>query len=151
MLGSLARKLRVFGFDTSYFRDGTDSELKRLARDEARILLTSDRRLFAEATASGLPAFLVQGQSDRARIESIVEQARSASITLEPGATRCAVCNEQLALVKKGDLAGQLPESVLRRHREFYACDGCGKLFWKGRQWSRLRRLYSVLRPYPSG
>jgi hypothetical protein len=147
MLGSLARKLRVFGFDTEYFRDGPDSELERLAREEGRILLTSDRRLFAHATARGLQTFLVQGRSERARIESIVEQASSASIGLDPGATRCALCNEALTPLKKGDLKGRVPESVRRRHREFYACDRCSKLYWKGRQWSRLRRLSSVLRP----
>ncbi|HVB95073.1 MAG TPA: Mut7-C RNAse domain-containing protein [Nitrososphaerales archaeon] len=34
MLGSLARKLRIFGFDTSYFSDGRDIELEDLARKE---------------------------------------------------------------------------------------------------------------------
>ncbi len=42
MLGSLARKLRIFGFDTLYFKDGGDSELLKLAKSEGRILLTSD-------------------------------------------------------------------------------------------------------------
>jgi len=146
MLGSLARKLRVFGFDTAYFRDGQDSELERLARDERRILLTSDRRLFGDATDRGLQAFLVNGRSERARVLSIAEQARQFSIRLEPGATRCALCNGTLTLVSRGDLAGRLPESVRRRHRQFYECASCDKLYWKGKHWSRLRKLASVLR-----
>ncbi len=146
MLGSLARKLRVFGFDTAYFREGPDSELERLAREEGRILLTSDRRLFADATARGLQTFLVKGRSERARMLSIADQATRLSIRLEPGATRCALCTGELTPVSKRDLAGRLPESVRRRHRLFYRCAGCDKLYWKGRHWSRLRRLSSILK-----
>jgi|SRR5208283_2379097 len=145
MLGSLARKLRVFGFDTVYFRDGPDSELERVARVERRILLTSDRGLFADAEARGLTAFLVQGRSERARLQSMVERARGVSVRLTPGETRCALCNGELVPVRKSDVAGRVPEAVRRRHRAFYACEGCDKVYWKGRHWSRLRRLDSVL------
>lgn len=145
MLGSLARKLRVFGYDTVYFRDGPDSELERLASDEGRILLTSDRRLFAHAASKGLLAFLVQGSSERSRLESVVEGAKRASIRLEHGPTRCAYCNGELALVRKAGVAGRIPKAVLAKHRVFYRCAGCDKFYWKGRQWSRLRRLSSVL------
>ncbi|MDX6381183.1 MAG: uncharacterized protein QOI57_2207, partial [Rubrobacteraceae bacterium] len=46
MLGGLAKWLRAAGYDTYYARDGTDisdGSLVRMALEEGRVLLTSDR------------------------------------------------------------------------------------------------------------
>ncbi len=45
MLGSLARWLRFLGFDTAYPDVLTDKDLKELARQENRVLLTRDKEL----------------------------------------------------------------------------------------------------------
>src|SRR5208283_689191 len=42
MLGSLARWLRILGFDTIYFRVIDDNELIKIALQQERILLTRD-------------------------------------------------------------------------------------------------------------
>lgn len=42
MLGSLARWLRILGYDTLYFRAIDDNELIKMARQQERILLTRD-------------------------------------------------------------------------------------------------------------
>ena len=42
MLGSLARWLRILGFDTIYFRAIDDNELIKIARQQERTLLTRD-------------------------------------------------------------------------------------------------------------
>ena len=146
MLGSLARKLRVFGFDSLYFREGPDSEIERIARTEGRAVLTSDRRLREHLSAQGLTAFLVVGRSDSARIRTVIARARAASLPLRPGPTRCAFCNVELKFERRSEVAGRVPEAVFRRHRQFYSCPRCGRLFWKGDQWTRLRRLESLLR-----
>jgi hypothetical protein len=44
-LGGLARLLRMLGFDTLYSNDYHDSEVRRIARDENRVVLTRDRDL----------------------------------------------------------------------------------------------------------
>ena len=80
MLGSLARKLRIFGFDTLYFREGSDAELEMVARTETRIILTSDRALLEHAVRAGLPALMMSGKGDRARLESLIAQADDADI-----------------------------------------------------------------------
>jgi uncharacterized protein len=147
MLGSLARKLRVLGFDTVYYREGSDSDLEGLARRQNRILLTSDERLFQHATAKGLRAFLVKGSNERARVRSMVGEADSASVVLVRGTTRCAECNGVLKAVRRAGLEGRIPEKVLRRHRDFYECTTCLKIYWKGRHWSRLRRLSALVGP----
>ncbi len=147
MLGSLARKLRIFGFDTKYHKDGTDRELLDLARDEGRAIITSDRRLGEAALARGLRIFLVLGGTDRARILSLVEQARSLGILLTPGEPRCALCNGSLSEEKRAKMKSRLPPTLLAKHRDYYVCNNCGKVYWHGSHWTRLRRLESLLAP----
>jgi uncharacterized protein len=146
MLGSLARKLRIFGYDTAYFREGPDSELERVAVAESRIIITSDAALVAHARRRGLPVLAVSGRTDRSRLLSLSSRARAESIQLSPGAPRCAICNNELEQVGKAVAAASLPESVSGRHRLFYRCRECGKLYWRGRHWSRLRGLSSAMR-----
>src|SRR5580704_8121918 len=74
MQGTLARKLRIFGFDTLYFREGADSDLEKIARHEGRIILTSDKALYQHSRTRGVRAILVEGRTDRARLISISRQ-----------------------------------------------------------------------------
>lgn len=145
MLGTTARKLRALGFDTEYFDRGLDTELKRLARSRGRIILTSDRALSQLAPKQGVTTFFVNGRSEVARFRSIALQASLHSVDLARGPTRCTSCNEVLDQVAKENVGGLVPASVLSRHRTFYRCPRCGKLFWKGGQWARLRRLSYLL------
>ena len=143
MLGSLARKLRIFGFDTSYFRDGGDDTLRALARKERRTILTSDLALFERSRRDGLGAYLVQGRTDRDRLLSVQRQATGTSFRIGRGtASRCALCNGELELLWRRDGAAlSIPAKVLARHRLFYRCTVCSRLFWHGRHWERLRGL----------
>jgi uncharacterized protein len=145
MLGSLARKLRIFGFDAVYFRDGPDAELELMAEKDRRVILTSDRRLATDAQSKGLDVLHIQGSNDLARLRSLVQQASIASIELEPGGSRCAACNGELRAAKRTEMTHRLPEAVARRHRLYYLCLDCDKAYWKGGHWPRLRRLASSM------
>lgn len=145
MLGSLARKLRIFGFDTTYFKDGPDSELERIAEKESRIIVTSDRSLASHANLKGIVALPVSGRSDAARIRSLLGEARSASLVLSPGGPRCAVCNSALETMSKEAAKRLLPATVVGRHRLYFWCASCKKAYWRGRHWSRLSRLSALI------
>ncbi|MDA4113172.1 MAG: Mut7-C RNAse domain-containing protein [Thaumarchaeota archaeon] len=149
MLGSLARKLRIFGFDTLYFRDGPDAELERIAKVEDRVILTSDRALFERSSGRGLPALMISGSSERARLESLLARSRAASLSLTPGGPRCALCNCVLERLNRAQVSGFLPDSMSRRHRVFYRCTACQKFYWKGGHWSRMRVLSSLMKRNP--
>jgi uncharacterized protein len=143
MLGSLARKLRIFGYDTLYFNEGEDGELEELAARERRVLLTADKALFAHARSRGIRGVLVEGKTDRARLTSVSRGAgQLPSSHAKPAASRCAVCNGELDVIKKRDAASiGVPTKVIERHRIFYRCASCSKTYWRGRHWERLRRL----------
>jgi len=148
MLGSLARKLRIFGFDTLYFKEGNDADLETLAERERRAILTSDKPLFAHSHRKGIRALLVEGTTDRARLLSVVRQAEPGmELRLGRGrASRCAVCNGELEVIAKREAAtAKIPARVLARHRLFYRCISCSRCYWRGKHWERLRRLsYSL-------
>lgn len=145
MLGSLARKLRIFGFDTAYFREGTDRALEEMASREGRVIITSDRALVEHSGRLGLRALEVSGRSERARIESLLSEARAAGVPLRPGPPRCALCNGLLDRLPKDQVEGLLPSSITSRHRLYFRCPRCRKLYWRGRHWSRMRRLSSLI------
>lgn len=142
MLGSMARKLRIFGFDTAYFSEGEDRALEKLAARERRVILTSDEELFALSSRRGIPAYLVKGRTDGVRLASLWKQAGLSPEFRRRLGSRCAVCNGVLEVVRKENaLALGVPAKVVSRHRLFFRCASCGKLYWRGRHWDRLRRL----------
>jgi uncharacterized protein len=141
MLGSLARKLRAFGFDAVYYNEGGDDALIRLARAEARVILTSDKTLVGRAFTRGVPALLVGGRTDGRRISSLLEGAEAAGVRIERGPPLCSLCNGRLVSVSRGDAASGVPASVLRRHRLFLRCTECGQFYWRGGHWKKLSNL----------
>lgn len=146
MLGSLCRKLRAFGFDTAYYRAGSDSGIITLARAQKRVILTSDRSLAAMAPSKGLVAVLVEGKSDGERISSISRAAAASGTQLVRGDPLCSLCGGDLFTIRRVDVLGEVPPSVTVRHRLFYRCGSCGKYYWRGSHWKKLRSLSRRLR-----
>ena len=145
MLGSFARKLRALGFDTEYFREGGDDRALALASRECRVLLTADRGLASAAERSGVPVVVVEGRSDGGRLRSLVSGAAGAGVTLRSGDSRCSLCNGRLSRAQRGALSSELPGRVIASHRTFFRCTRCGKIYWKGSHWKKLRRLGGYL------
>lgn len=145
MLGSLARKLRIFGFDTAYFREGSDRRLLDLAREEGRIILTSDRELAALAARRGVHSILIEGSNDRQRLRSLQQDAARSSVPLVPARSRCALCNVELVHLDAARARTEVPHSVAERHRTYYRCPKCSRLYWKGSHWRKLRNLSVLL------
>ncbi len=146
MLGSLARKLRALGFDTAYFKSGDDSELLDMATTEGRVILTSDRSLATTARRKGLRVIFMSGRSDGIRIREMTRTARAMGVSLTPGDPLCSICDGALRTITRHEVAGRVPQSVEKRHRRFYECVRCGKLYWRGGHWKKLRSLSRLLR-----
>lgn len=146
MLGSLARKLRIFGYDTLYFSKGTDSDLESLAAREGRVILTSDKRLYAHAAGRSAAVVLVEGWTDAARMRSIQERTGSRIADVSTQTSRCAECNGELRRATRAEVEGRVPPKVAVHHRLFFVCASCGKAYWRGGHWRRLRRISYSLR-----
>ena len=132
MVGTLAKWLRILGYDTCFDPDMDDHQLVRLARAEGRVLLTRDREL---ALRPGLNTILVNSESLEAQIGQVL-----AELSLEPNRSfsRCPVCNEPLAEVGREEARERVPAYVARTQESFRACPACRRVYWQGTHWQQM-------------
>ncbi len=138
MLGSLARKLRLYGLDVLYTAHTQDSYLLTEVISEDRILLTADNQLHEQATRRGARSILLKDKTDQDRLVSLFRVLAVKPSAIAPGSSRCPSCNGELVLTSRLKIHDQLPSRVSQNHRTFYRCVSCGKLFWEGSHWKRI-------------
>jgi uncharacterized protein with PIN domain len=128
MLGSLAKWLRILGFDTLYFKAIDDNEIVKIAKQEQRILLTRDTRLVKRKKIDN---YIMITSNDVS--EQLKEVLKSLSSTLTLTCfTRCAECNGELSTADKESVANDVPEYVFLNFDSFFRCSSCGKVYWEG-------------------
>ena len=132
----MARWLRICGYWAEYVQSLRDVEVLDLVAEGGLILLTRDELLFRKAQRAGLEAFLVTGDGDAARLASI---AGRFCLELNPDSSLCPVCGGSLGEVTKDGLAGVVPASSLEAYDEFWLCNSCGKVFWRGSHWGNIQ------------
>ncbi len=128
MVGKLARWLRIMGYDVLYFHNAKDDFLIYVAKEDNRILLTRDRRLYLDALQAKARAFCLYSSKT---VEQLEEVRDAFSLKAKPVA-RCAICNFELKAVSKDEVNGLVPEFVWYRNSIFWRCEGCGKVYWNG-------------------
>jgi uncharacterized protein with PIN domain len=134
MLGRLAKRLRLLGFDVLYDRMLSDNEIIRLSLEQVRTILTRDTGLAARPLAA-CNLFIT---SDRIR-----EQIDQVLAFIHPEMevrplTRCTICNERLIPIKKEDLHDRVPAYVHERYNTFVRCTVCGRIYWQGTHVKRM-------------
>jgi uncharacterized protein with PIN domain len=139
MLGSVARKLRIFGFDTLYVAHAHDDEILKTGIEQGRVILTADKELFKRVVKAGARGVLVDGGDDVKDLVHILSKNGVTSVDLGGIGSRCSVCNGLLEGKKPEQV--QVPGRVADYHSEFYQCVSCGKVYWEGGHLRRIRAL----------
>jgi hypothetical protein len=140
-LGSLAHLLRMLGFDTLYDNGFADDEIERIAAEQARIVLTRDRDLLKRrGITHGCYVRELRPQLQLRALFERLDLARSARPF-----TLCPHCNAPLHAVAKEEVEHRLPPRVSELYDRFRTCETCGRLFWEGAHWHRLRALVGSL------
>jgi len=119
------------GYDTAYPEPGPDRALIDRARAEDRILLTRDKELASRLRDA------VEVRSDDLE-EQIREVAAVLRLQLVDPLSRCSLCNEILAPLPPEEVGGLVPEGVRSRHREFWRCPSCRRVYWQGSHWNKM-------------
>lgn len=135
MLGSLARWLRISGYDAEYRRDADDDSLMEEASRTGRVLLTRDRVLVLRAMKRDIEAFLVNGEDD---VEQLGELAAALGLKLDPSSSRCPRCNGSLTQVDRDQVRDRVPEASLKAFDVFWVCGSCGGVYWRGSHWDQI-------------
>ena len=146
-LGTLARHLRMAGFDCLYRNDYRDSEIITAAVAGHRIILTRDKGLLKQRLVTH-GYFVRATDSD----EQLCEVVRA--LQLEAGLlpfTRCRECNAELRDVPKAEVLARLPQKVRAAYDRFQLCPGCDRIYWEGTHYLRLRRLLDLAAPAGAG
>jgi len=136
-LGALARWLRAAGYEADSKPDtGGDSLVPEVRRSGA-VLLTCDRRVFLrrEVKEGRVAAVLVP--SSLTRLEQLAHVMRT--LRLARRDPRCMGCGGPLVPVDKEEVRDRIPPRTARWLDEYFACRGCGQLFWRGTHWDRIR------------
>lgn len=141
-LGTLARRLRLLGFDCHYQRDATDIELVAISTSQRRILLTRDLGLLKrKAVTHGT---FVRHTDPREQVVEIVRRFQLAG-SIAPF-TRCVTCNGLLEDVAKAEVEHRLPPMTRQLYHEFRRCTGCGKTYWRGAHHRQLEAMVAEAR-----
>jgi hypothetical protein len=141
MLGSLARWLRILGYDTIYFRAIDDNELVKTARQQERILLTRDTGIAHRKQVQQL--ILIHSNSTLEQLKEALSALKKMNKTSPQLPPRCPVCNGELAAAEKETVADRIPEYVLLNATSFFMCRQCGKVYWYG---SHKKSIDSILK-----
>ncbi|MEE8198368.1 MAG: Mut7-C RNAse domain-containing protein [Thermoplasmata archaeon] len=143
MLGTLARWLRLLGYDTAYPQALLDNELLELAEREGRVLLTRDRDLAMRSGPGGL--YVASDVLDTQIIQVLTELRPEAGDPM----SRCSVCNGALIETSREAARPAVPEGVWERQERFWRCPSCDRHYWRGTHWERMRpkiEEYTALR-----
>lgn len=132
MLGTLAKWLRILGFDTLFDANLNDHQLVRLARAENRVLLTRDHEL---ARRRGLHTLLVTAEHLDDQVRQVLADL---SLATDCAFSRCPVCNQLLEAIDRETAQARVPAYVVHTHDSFSRCPACQRVYWRGTHWQQM-------------
>lgn len=136
-LGKLAKYLRMLGFDTLYRNDYGDEEIIEIAFRENRIILTRDKQLLGSARV--IRGYFVRSTEKHAQLKEVVNKFDLYSQFLS--FTRCMTCNTRLVPVSSNEIKNKINADTARIFNQFFYCDSCDKVYWKGSHFERMEKL----------
>ena len=140
MLGTVAKKLRILGFDCSYLSAIDDNELVAVAQREGRTIITRDQAVVQRCKKRSIAVIGVSAHSERDQLAEIARGIGLREYRFDPSDARCPVCNGALETAPESALI-TVPPRVLSSTREFWRCIGCGHVYWEGTHIRNIRKL----------
>ena len=136
MLGTLAKWLRLFGFDTFYANsEMEDEELLQVAKKEDRVIITRDKQLIARGKKEKLS---VIGMNTTDLDEQLNLVLKNVDIDQKAILSRCSVCNTILDEIEKSEVKDKVPTKIFENNEKFWFCSKCDKIYWMGSHYERI-------------
>jgi uncharacterized protein with PIN domain len=146
-VAKLVPLLRMLGFDTLYAQGATDSWIATISKQEGRTIVSRDKGLLKRKEVhSGL---YVRSTRPPEQLHEVVRRLRIRDYC-QPF-TRCLNCNGILVVLEADEAAlnAQIPSGVRTWTNEFFQCQGCHKVFWKGSHHQSMERLVHQILHHP--
>ena len=127
-LGRLAELLRLFGFDVEYENEAADEDLAQSSFHQNRVLLTRDRGLLKRSEVRY--GYCVRSLDPQSQIVEILHRYHLWD-AVQPF-RRCMICNGVIEPVPREEVLDELLPGTRRAFEQFYRCDKCQKVYWRG-------------------
>jgi hypothetical protein len=132
MLGNIARKLRLLGYDSQYFSDICDNKLIDSARKEKRIIISKDEELIKKAQKLGMKSIYISHTKEIEQFFEIISSINLKRIQINGNVARCPKCNSLTESVDKNSVKEKIPQGVFKSNDRFWRCNYCNKFYWEG-------------------
>lgn len=146
MLGTLARWLRLLGFDTFYATvEMKDDELLQIAKKENRILITRDKELILRAKNQNIRVTMIDSTDLEKQLIKVL-QKNKAIIHESKVLSRCSCCNTPLTEISKQNVKNRVPPKIFEKHNTFWHCSTCNKIYWMGSHYDKIMEKIQTIR-----
>jgi len=144
MLGTLAKWLRICGFDTFYANSEMDDiELINISKNEKRVLITRDKNLLQIARKEKLKVIEINTTDIDQQINKVINQVKVDSSKV---LSRCILCNTRIDEIKKDQVKEKVPKRVFDTNEKFWFCSKCKKIYWKGSHYNNMIEKINALK-----
>lgn len=141
MLGRLAKWLRIYGYDTEYFRGENRRELLLKSIKEQRTVLTRDHRL---SIKRAWKLILIKSDFLEEQLRQVINELGLITNT-DNLFSRCTLCNTPIEQINKTEVMNKVPPYIYATQNEFSYCPQCKKIYWQG---THLRLLQEYLKKF---
>ena len=136
MLGSLAKWLRILGFDTFYANaEITDRDLLKIAKDENRIIISRDKELIFMGKRENLDVIEIKNIDLDEQLNQVLKHI---NIDENLILSRCNLCNTVLNQIEKDKVEGKVPKKIFDNNDKFWFCSKCNKFYWLGSHYDKI-------------
>jgi len=137
MLGSLAKWLRIFGFDVLYEPTWKKEEMVTLSLREGMTILTRDTHLIKKI---GLKVLLIKENGIKNQLNQVINEL---NLTIDKSMifVRCTICNTLSKVVPKEEVKNKVPPYVFSAREEFRICPKCNRIYWAGTHMESVQKI----------
>lgn len=133
-LGRLSRYLRMLGFDTLFDMNLGDEDIIRIAGEDKRIILTRDLGILKNGKVRR--GYFIRNQQPDQQLKEVTRKFNLKG-QIKPF-SRCIACNGKILQIPKIKILDQVPEQVYLLFEEFFQCNQCLRVYWKGSHHQRM-------------
>ena len=164
MLGNIARKLRLLGFDCKYYATIKDEQMLSIAKNENRVLITKDHEISNICKKQNIATIDLLGTDEMSQIveickkrnivtidllstdemNQIVEICKKISVNkckIDITNVRCTLCNGIIQPIEKEKIIDRIPIKIVQSIQQFWICDFCNHIYWEGTHIRNLQKF----------
>jgi uncharacterized protein with PIN domain len=141
MLGNIAKKLRLMGYDSKYFSDIEDEKLVDIARNENRIIISKDKELIKKTQKLRLRSIHIIKNEEIEQFVEIITRENLKRIQINGNTSRCPQCNSLTKQIDKNSIKENIPQGIFNSNEKFWKCECCNKFYWEGTHIKNLQKF----------